>query len=581
MSKTSLSVYRIRDEIDGEPVSSFDQILNEDARKAMEARSLVSYGPVQEQGFEACLFAVSPRLGDPEWQDLLRQGFSGLGEFHTLSNSALLGVKVRRRRRDFYFAFAFGFGRNLLAPDAFEPRFGLRVALNLIYQGDQPTRQSGLERLRQVDAKRVEANTLLSRIQANRLATFDTFGLDVQRDLLGAVTGNPADPDRWGTRVSGAASLHLLLDRDFSELGKLCLDLLRAYERKDYRVRFSWIDNIHAVTSAKETAPLERELLKVLTAGSGPRHRLDLAPPELVDWDRITGFRFSFDRKKVRYEELDLNAYLEALRNNRKLATLKITDLHNQRVLAVDDSDEAVYEWPVFRCLDAELRLDRQHYLLAGGDFFRIAAGYLRQLDAEVGLIPRWPRALPPAKRAESEGSYNERVGKGRFLLLDRKTVRIDTRTTTPIEICDLLTGGSLIHVKAKLSSSTLSHLFAQGAVSGDLLLTSREFRREALKQIRLAEKRKRKIRLPPFTRFSANEITPRQLQVVYAIIDHWSERKLKDLVAALPFFSKINLRRHAEDLRSMGYKVFYSAIDVAPGKARKAAGAPAQKWAA
>jgi hypothetical protein len=47
--------------------------------------------------------------------------------------------------------------------------------------------------------------------------------------------------------------------------------------------------------------------------------------------------------------------------------------------------------------------------------------------------------------------------------------------------------------------------------------------------------------------------------------VSQWGDR---NLVQALPFFSKVNLRRHADDLRRMGYKVAFKRIDIDEGDA-------------
>lgn len=47
-------------------------------------------------------------------------------------------------------------------------------------------------------------------------------------------------------------------------------------------------------------------------------------------------------------------------------------------------------------------------------------------------------------------------------------------------------------------------------------------------------------------------------LEVSYAIIADWRDRLLAE---GLPFFSKVNLRRTAEDLRSRGFSVSCSRV--------------------
>jgi uncharacterized protein (TIGR04141 family) len=148
--------------------------------------------------------------------------------------------------------------------------------------------------------------------------------------------------------------------------------------------------------------------------------------------------------------------------------------------------------------------------------------------------------------------------------MLDRQVVRVDT-STSPIEICDLLTSaGCFVHVKRKLSSSSLSHLFAQGSVSADVLLMSSQYREKAIAAIEDAAKAKG-VRAAPFLGFGLDSVTPSRHEIVYGIIESWKGRSLVD---ALPFFSKVNLRRHTEDLRRMGYRVSYSRINVAPARA-------------
>lgn len=151
-------------------------------------------------------------------------------------------------------------------------------------------------------------------------------------------------------------------------------------------------------------------------------------------------------------------------------------------------------------------------------------------------------------------------------------TVRLTSRTT-PIEICDLLTSsGSLIHVKRKLNSSSLSHLFSQGLVSADLMLMSEEFRKKVHQRIRSLEHQRAAVN--SFSRlFSVGKgISPSAFTVVYAIIARWKQKSLSE---ALPFFSKVNLRRCAQDLRRMGYAVAYSQIPEAAKSAKRSSGGP------
>jgi hypothetical protein len=120
-----------------------------------------------------------------------------------------------------------------------------------------------------------------------------------------------------------------------------------------------------------------------------------------------------------------------------------------------------------------------------------------------------------------------------------------------------------------------LSHLFSQGLVSADLLLTSEQFRAKAHERIKAASARSNgAARFPALIPAGAG-ITPAEFTVVYAIIASWNGRTLSK---ALPFFSKVNLRHYARDLRRMGYNVACSQVAIITGKKQAAPATPPKK---
>src|SRR5690242_13102087 len=122
---------------------------------------------------------------------------------------------------------------------------------------------------------------------------------------------------------------------------------------------------------------------------------------------------------------------------------------------------------------------------------------------------------------------------------------------------CDILTAtGDIVHVKKVAGSSVLSHLFALGAVSADLLLNSTAFRDGA--HARVAEAIRNHHNLLPadvtaLGALFATHVNPRALRVIYLI---GMDKSTRPLEKALPFFSKVNLRAHVERIRSMGFGV-------------------------
>lgn len=553
----ALTVYRILSEFNGKTLMRFVDVVENPG-------DLSQYDLKGKYDFKARLFVAKPEKDKPAWSDFLEHGFGTVSEVsETVSNNAVLVIKVLYLGKYLFFALPFGLGRYLLKSDSFERKYGMRVVLNTVFPKSGLRTVNDAARVRSVDARTVTANTVHTRRQTDFGATFESFEVDIQRDLLRAITGKPFKTDKWGSRISGANALYLRRKIRFKDLGDLCKQVERAARRSDYKERFSWIDNIAPVTDAKKIEQLEKWLLERLITED--IDSLELAPPEIVDWDKVVGFKFSQASKDI-YQELRLEDYLKILEDKGKLTALDTRRLRgDHRVTAVDAEDKTVGRWSVGRCLTGELMYGGKTYLVHGSDFFEVAADFLGHLDDDVRSYEESLKNLPDAGRGQDEGEYNELVANASrdHLLLDRKLVKIST-STTAIELCDILTRDRcFIHVKKRNGASDMSHLFSQGSVSGDLFLMSKEFREAAQAVIMEAVgERRRSTRggsfRDDFSTFDLDGISPADYEIVYAIIDDWRGRTL---VAVLPFFSKVNLRRNVDDLRRMGYKVSYKRI--------------------
>jgi uncharacterized protein (TIGR04141 family) len=203
-------------------------------------------------------------------------------------------------------------------------------------------------------------------------------------------------------------------------------------------------------------------------------------------------------------------------------------------------TDASVSRWPVYRCLYAEVHHRKHIYLLNTGKWYEVAPDFLLRVDQSIDAVSDEGISLPDYHDA-SEGAYNERVAReqpDRFVLMDRKLIRYPGRANT-IEFCDLLaTSKALIHVKRYAGSSTLSHLFAQGLVSGELFAGEEGFRKQVAAE------------LPETQRILVADGKPNSYTVAYAVISQ-SKKRL-----TLPFFSRINLRNAYRRLTGLGYRV-------------------------
>jgi uncharacterized protein (TIGR04141 family) len=119
------------------------------------------------------------------------------------------------------------------------------------------------------------------------------------------------------------------------------------------------------------------------------------------------------------------------------------------------------------------------------------------------------------------------------------------------MELCDILTrGGGFIHVKQRGSSSTLSHLFAQGTNSAERLRLDEDFRARARTLIAGEDASFAGILdgVPP---------EPRGHEISFVVIT----RSTRKTPLTLPFFSLVSLRAAARQLIGMGFPVSVAAV--------------------
>lgn len=175
-------------------------------------------------------------------------GFS----FKTSSVSALLLVK----QPDAYYAVVFGYGASLLADGCVDERFGLRTTLN----GVEPSQ------LRSIDHKRLEAISRHTRENLSKAGTLGQFGVDVNRDLLRAVTGKPTD-DTYGKRLSGADQLIVAANVPLKDLKAALTRYYSLSQETTYKKSFPWVDNIKDIHDPALKAQLDKVLAKQLKKG--------------------------------------------------------------------------------------------------------------------------------------------------------------------------------------------------------------------------------------------------------------------------------------------------------------------------
>ncbi|MGH2572187.1 MAG: DUF6119 family protein [Actinomycetota bacterium] len=514
-------------------------LLGEDIENPEEALRAVSDGDFHElrQGlpFRGRLF-VRARFGRPPWVGFVETGTTDvIGVASGVRAAAALFVEGADR----LFAYLFGYGKSLLRPESIERDFGLKVTLNSV----DPLR------LRSVDVHTLEELTLHTSRQVSRGSSLDAFGLDVTRDVLRAVAGEPRDRN-IARRLVGADMLGFAQQVEFAELGSKCEEMLELFGRTDYRDHFSWVDNLRTVKEDATISRLDEQLIKAL---QGPKDRQPhLAPPEPIEWIRVEGFTYSTEEADAEPKaDLDLDDYLLTLEDP---SGVSVGGLKHHRIgVHWSDVSEKEERWTLYDSIVYETEDGEDLYVLTNGRWFRVARIFAEKVKEDVSAIPAADVTVPEAVKGENEREYNQRVAdSGVATLTDRSLLR-PTRATQPIEFCDLVTPRrQFIHVKKWSRSATLSHLFAQGTVSGETLLGDEGFRVSVREMLKSAG--------PPY-----NAVVPTDrpvaadYEIVYAIIGKPGG------AATLPFFSQLSLSQAADRLRLLGYKVatkFIAVVD-------------------
>lgn len=502
---TSLNIFAIRDDI--------VDVFNKDYRGHPIAIDDEQIGT---------LYVRPSNPHQPEW---LREFFEETVDVESLplllnsTSAAVFLVTVSMKR----FAIAFGHGRYMLNPTAIEPRFGLRTALNGV----------DVDQVRSVDRKTLDAVSMYTREQASRESSFNVFDMNVQRDLLRSITGRMLD-ENLGLSVTGKDAFLIRSRVTLQTLLPKLEEWHQLSQQVTYRERFPWIDNIAEISDKATRDRLDDRLVDMLRVDD--TERIWLAPPEIMSWDNVDGFKFRTPKAEV-VPELGLRTYFQD--SHRPQAEVTITHLKRDRIFARSNrNDSDVDRWRVYQCIHADIDDGSDRFILDEGQWYQIDPEYAADLADFRANLERTAIDLPDYDDKD-EGKYNERAAKhSEIRLMDKDLVKgIETDGRSRIEVCDLLhTAGAFIHVKRYSGSSTLSHLFSQGAVAADNMRFNREF------QERVAAKY-------PDIVLSNGRFDADRHEVAYAIV----ARPGKDDVQ-LPFFSLVNLRIFTDIIRRMGY---------------------------
>ncbi|MBD9399475.1 TIGR04141 family sporadically distributed protein [Pseudomonas sp. PDM11] len=492
------------------------------------------------------LYIKVPDEKKPKWSTFA-ESLTGtsLEELSNRSSSAVLIIKTNNSTM----AFTFGYGRFLIDTQYFAPDFGIKTALNTLNH----------DSLRSVDLFTLDDQAVQKKSQASRESGVGVFGIDISKDVLRAVTGSPKTGVDFHTISGGDSVYSFSTDLEIERLPELVDRLSDYYNNDSYKNEFSWVDNIRKVKEKSEIDFLDEKLLEKIKAKSP---NITITLPEIVQWDSIWGFSFTRTKGTIK-PIVDTQEYLD----NIDVSSTTIESIKRDRIFVFDiDGNESDYQ--IYKCIYFEHKASSKTCILFSGIWYEIDNSFISRINMTLNLIKPSSLSFPKIhtwtevkdgkskSMIETEGEYNERASKDfQYHLLDKKLVKTN-RATTPIELCDLMTNhNQLIHVKhRKGGSAGLSHLFAQGNISAEIMLGDIEFRKEARKVLKQVHNGLQDS--VPLNNFKSDD-----MEIVFLILGE----DTVSLKENLPFFSKVNLSKTFENLSQRGFSVTIAGAGTEP----------------
>ncbi|MFA6306119.1 MAG: TIGR04141 family sporadically distributed protein [Candidatus Gracilibacteria bacterium] len=484
------------------------------------------------------LFYAQSFPKQPKWLEL----FSSLPEedqkkLFNSSTKAVLITETQGRK----FALAFGYGRSLIKDGAVEPRFGLKVVLNTVNK----------DSIRSIDKTSIGSVPLHSREQLSRSGTTRDFGINVDEDLIRAVTGISKYTE-FGKTISGNDELAISVPFEISDIKDILSKCLMREQSKDYLESFPWIDQVQEIRDKFRISILNEKLIEQIN--NNQTDKIWLAVPEIVEWADVAGFKYKENEEEPIFNDLSLHDFLETMRETTKLT---FEYIKTRKIFCIKSSDDSKpIEWSVSQCIYAEIDDGGEKFILTNNSWYKVDTEYVSKVDTAYKNVSEYSGNLPSydvsvfggTGKDKGEAGYNkiccDTDSVNRFLMdggNDKKKLIYYGGGHSQIEFCDIFTKKKeIIHVKRYGGSSSLSHLFQQGLVSGEMFRQDQPFR------ILVNDK------LGDGFKIDDPKVPPQQdeYEIVFVIINN-SNRELD-----LPFFSKITLLAATRRLNGFGYKV-------------------------
>lgn len=448
--------------------------------------------------------------------------------------SALYITKINYGNKDIYFGISFGHGWQMFKDGVVVEQFGIKTALSIIK-----------DEIKKIEKKNFTKGLKDVSEQLGKIGSVADFGFDIEQDIMRAIVGEPEDQELYGKNVIGKDAISLSIKKDVSEINEILIELYKAYISKKYKENFDWFDNFSSINDKKLVLKLDEKIIEKIDNGNTTDVIYWLSIPEVISWENTKCFKYKLKSNNCEHQDIIFDEFKSSL-SEEEQNNITVDILKEKKVFQIDTNDVDVNRWSIYKCLYAEIDLNNEKYLLVSGKYYKVDKNYKNRIESEVSVDESF--VLPDWYKVDYENIYNTKVANSdiNYQCLDGGADQRNLIGKGKIEFADLVKSDKhIVHVKKYGSSSVLSHLFSQGLVSGDLLLTDKMFRKEVNQKLISSHK----------NIVTENDPNPEEYVIVYAIGTSKNELKL-------PFFSLVNYRNIKKQLELYRYKVLLVKIN-------------------
>ena len=516
--------------------------------------------------FNSSLFDIHNIIGyvgkiyesQPDWELFVRNllGAAQLknSNLRSCGAGAILFFSIKGR----IVALCMGFIHMALNDDMFEKQFGLKVVLNSVSK----------DSLRTLDTATPDAVTFQRRVQASKESNFQSFGVDVFRDLARVAGGKPTNA-AFAKSLAGKDSLSITVKMKEEDLYKKLEEIVDVYDSQIYKNDFGWIDNMQLIEDHNTNSVLNNFLIEnIRTLIKGGASCLHLSLPEIATAEEFLSIQalhyngINKVEKREKFCEISICDYIKKLTECCDI-TLDIDAIKKHYIsIKFAGGDHFSKQYRIYDCMNLEVEINDEEiasgsYVLFSGHWYHIDDSYKKHVESiynsvdKVNIIGRTHSLNEQALIDELERERHADLVK-----LDQTKINPNGVVYANLEPCDFFSmNKEFIHLKDGHSSAPISHLWMQGVVSAEAFVSDKSFRSKLKNCVKIKSNGRGFEHLLPSGREKVNRD---EFKVVYGIMrDAYTNGTID-----IPFFSKVSFQSAIDKLNKLNISVAIELIE-------------------